>query len=157
MPDRSCPPDAACFPVGMVHCIGMWFGGCPTSVTKGQDRRPGEAALIDAIRSGVIDKMPISILHAVARRMWVMAGPWTVRRHWCAARAKFFSSGHGVCRLATWQEVVAESVPLLRRALRCGQVSRAGDGGGPEWYRVRLRPTGSDWPAPARCPECCRV
>ena len=33
------------------------FSDRPTTVRKGHDRRPGELALIDAIRSGAIDQV----------------------------------------------------------------------------------------------------
>jgi DNA invertase Pin-like site-specific DNA recombinase len=43
------------------------FTDRPTSIRKGLDRRPGEAALLDAIRSGEIDRVCISSICRVGR------------------------------------------------------------------------------------------
>ena len=46
----------------------------PTTVRKGQDRRPGEQALIEAIRSGSIDKMLVWSLCRVGRSLTELVG-----------------------------------------------------------------------------------
>jgi DNA invertase Pin-like site-specific DNA recombinase len=43
------------------------FADRPTSIRKGLDRRPGEAALLDAIRNGAIDRVCISSICRVGR------------------------------------------------------------------------------------------
>ena len=43
------------------------FADRPTSVQKGQDRRPGESALIEAIRSGAIDRVLIWSIDRVGK------------------------------------------------------------------------------------------
>jgi DNA invertase Pin-like site-specific DNA recombinase len=43
------------------------FTDCPTSVKKDQDRRPGELALIGAIRSGAIDRVLIWSIDRVGK------------------------------------------------------------------------------------------
>jgi DNA invertase Pin-like site-specific DNA recombinase len=43
------------------------FTDCQTSVKKGQDRRPGELALIGAIRSGAIDRVLIWSIDRVGK------------------------------------------------------------------------------------------
>ena len=40
--------------------VAQVFTDRPTSIRKGLDRRPGEAAMLDAIRSGEIDRVCIS-------------------------------------------------------------------------------------------------
>jgi DNA invertase Pin-like site-specific DNA recombinase len=45
----------------------------PTSVRKGLDRRPGEAALLDVIRSGDIDRVCISSVDRVGRSLVELA------------------------------------------------------------------------------------
>jgi DNA invertase Pin-like site-specific DNA recombinase len=49
--------------------IARVFTDRPTSVRKGLDRRPGEAALIDAIRSGAIDRVAILSICRVGRTL----------------------------------------------------------------------------------------
>ena len=46
----------------------------PTTVRKGQDRRPGELALIEAIRSGSIDKVLVWSLCRVGRSLTELVG-----------------------------------------------------------------------------------
>jgi DNA invertase Pin-like site-specific DNA recombinase len=45
------------------------FADRPTSVRRGIDRRPGEAALIDAIRSGEIDRVCISSICRIGKTL----------------------------------------------------------------------------------------
>ena len=47
--------------------VGRVFTDRPTSVQKGLDRRPGEAALLDAIRNGEIDRVCISSICRVGK------------------------------------------------------------------------------------------
>jgi DNA invertase Pin-like site-specific DNA recombinase len=47
--------------------VAFTFTDRPTSVSKGQDRRPGEIALIEAIRAGTIDKVLILGIDRVGR------------------------------------------------------------------------------------------
>jgi DNA invertase Pin-like site-specific DNA recombinase len=44
--------------------VAQVFADRPTSVRKGQDRRPGELALLDAIRGGAIDRV---LIHGIDR------------------------------------------------------------------------------------------
>jgi DNA invertase Pin-like site-specific DNA recombinase len=50
------------------------FTDRPLAVRKGSDRRPGEVALIETIRSGVIDKALISSIDRVGRSLIEMIG-----------------------------------------------------------------------------------
>ena len=50
------------------------FTDRPTTVRKGQDRRPGELALIDAIRSGAIDRVLVWSLCRVGRSLTELVG-----------------------------------------------------------------------------------
>jgi DNA invertase Pin-like site-specific DNA recombinase len=50
------------------------FADRPTSVRKGQDRRPGETATIDAISSGAIDQVLIWSLCRVGRSLAELVG-----------------------------------------------------------------------------------
>jgi DNA invertase Pin-like site-specific DNA recombinase len=47
--------------------VSRVFADRPTSVQKGQDRRPGESALIEAIRSGAIDRVLIWSIDRVGK------------------------------------------------------------------------------------------
>ena len=47
--------------------VAWLFTDRPTSIRKGLDRRPGEAALLDAIRNGEIDMMCISSICRVGK------------------------------------------------------------------------------------------
>ena len=49
--------------------VSRVFADRPTSVQKGQDRRPGELALIDAIRSGAIDRVLIWSIDRVGKSL----------------------------------------------------------------------------------------
>jgi DNA invertase Pin-like site-specific DNA recombinase len=49
--------------------VAFTFTDRPTSVSKGQDRRPGEIALIEAIRAGAIDKVLILGIDRVGRSL----------------------------------------------------------------------------------------
>lgn len=49
--------------------IAQVFADRPTSVRKGIDRRPGEAALLDAIHNGEIDRVCISSICRVGRTL----------------------------------------------------------------------------------------
>jgi DNA invertase Pin-like site-specific DNA recombinase len=50
------------------------FTDCPTSVRKGQERRPGEAAMMDGISSGAIDQVLIWSLCRVGRSLVELVG-----------------------------------------------------------------------------------
>ena len=54
--------------------VGHIFTDRPTTVRKGQDRRPGELALIEAIRSGSIDKVLVWSLCRVGRSLTELVG-----------------------------------------------------------------------------------
>jgi DNA invertase Pin-like site-specific DNA recombinase len=61
------------------------FTDCPTSVKKNQDRRPGELALIGAIRSGVIDAVLIWSIDRVGKSLIDLVGFMETCRSACVA------------------------------------------------------------------------
>ena len=54
--------------------VGHIFTDRPTTVRKGHDRRPGEIAVIEAIRSGSIDKVLVWSLCRVGRSLTELVG-----------------------------------------------------------------------------------
>ena len=52
---------------GREWTVSHVFADRPTSMQKGQDRRPGESALIEAIRSGAIDRVLIWSIDRVGK------------------------------------------------------------------------------------------
>jgi DNA invertase Pin-like site-specific DNA recombinase len=61
-PDCSVPADQQIDELKRIAAERAWTGGHvfmdhPTSVKKGQDRRPGELELINTIQSGAVEKV----------------------------------------------------------------------------------------------------
>ena len=54
--------------------VSHLFADRPTSVQKGQDRRPGESALIEAIRSGAIDRILIRSIDRIGKALADLIG-----------------------------------------------------------------------------------
>ena len=54
--------------------VAYVFTDRPTSVKKGQDRRPGENALIEAIRSGAIDRVLIRSIDRIGKSLADLIG-----------------------------------------------------------------------------------
>ena len=54
--------------------VSHLFADRPTSVQKGQDRRPGESALIAAIRSGAIDRVLIWSIDRIGKSLADLIG-----------------------------------------------------------------------------------
>jgi DNA invertase Pin-like site-specific DNA recombinase len=54
--------------------VGHVFSDRPTTTRKGQDRRPGELALIEAIRSGAIDRVLVSSIDRIGKSLVELVG-----------------------------------------------------------------------------------
>ena len=54
--------------------VGHVFSDRPTTIRKGQDRRPGELALIEAIRSGAIDRVLVSSIDRIGKSLVELVG-----------------------------------------------------------------------------------
>ena len=61
------------------------FRDRPTTVKKGQDRRPGELALIEAIRSGAIDRVLVWSIDRIGKSLVDLVGFMETCRSACVA------------------------------------------------------------------------